>query len=246
MFDLTGELALVTGASRGIGRGVASALAAAGAGVVVASRTLADVELVAAEIRDAGGEAQAMALDVSEAEQVQGQLGQFVKETPITIVVNNAGITRDGLFMRMKESDWRSVLETNLDGAYRVTRAVISSMVRQRHGRVINISSVVGQMGNPGQANYVASKAGLIGLTKALAREVASRGITVNAITPGYIETDMTSQMSEKARDAMLAMVPLRRIGSVEDIAAATVFLSSKEAGYITGHVLSINGGIYM
>lgn len=242
MFKLEGQVALVTGAARGIGRRVAEVLQEAGATLVLADFADWDEELTAL---DGGGFG--IRLDVTSPEQVKAVLGKIVDRFGrLDIVVNNAGITRDGLLIRMKDEDWRRVLTTNLDGAFFVTREAVSRMMRQRYGRVVNIASVVGLMGNPGQANYVASKAGLVGFTKAVAREVASRNITVNAVAPGYIATSMTDELSEKVREELLGMVPVGRIGSAEDVANGVLFLASREAGYITGHVLNINGGMYM
>jgi 3-oxoacyl-[acyl-carrier protein] reductase len=222
-------------------------LSSHGAAVILASRSQEASETVAESIREQGGVALAVAMDVGEPDQVEGALACVVEQFErVDILVNNAGITRDNLLLRMKEEEWRQVLSVNLDGVFYVTRKVVAGMLRQRYGRVVNITSVVGQMGNPGQANYAASKAGIIGLTKALAREVASRNITVNAIAPGFIETDMTAQMKEQVKDQLKAGIPLKRLGTVEDIASGVLFLASKDAGYITGHVLNINGGMYM
>jgi len=247
MYDFSDQVALVTGASRGIGRQVALELSSHGAAVILASRSQEASETVAESIREQGGVALAVAMDVGEPDQVEGALACVVEQFErVDILVNNAGITRDNLLLRMKEEEWRQVLSVNLDGVFYVTRKVVAGMLCQRYGRVVNITSVVGQMGNPGQANYAASKAGIIGLTKALAREVASRNITVNAIAPGFIETDMTAQMKEQVKDQLKAGIPLKRLGTVEDIASGVLFLASKDAGYITGHVLNINGGMYM
>lgn len=247
MFDFSGQVALVTGASRGIGRKIAEELAARGARVVLASRSPAALEACAEEIRGHGQEALAMEMDVSQPAQVKTALAAVFKRLErIDILVNNAGISRDNLLLRMKEEEWRQVLHTNLDGLYYVTREVAGRMVRRRYGRIINITSVVAQTGNPGQANYVASKAGIIGFTKALARELASRSITVNAVAPGFIDTEMTRQLGEKASQELQEMIPVKRVGTVEDVAWGVLFLASKEAGYITGHVLNINGGMYM
>ena len=245
MHNLADQVALVTGASRGIGRQVALALSSHGAAVVLASRSQEGCEVVAESIREQGGKALTIQMDVGEPDQVEGALACVVEQFErVDILVNNAGITRDNLLLRMKEEEWRQVLSVNLDGVFYVTRKVVAGMLCQRYGRVVNITSVVGQMGNPGQANYAASKAGIIGLTKALAREVASRNITVNAIAPGFIETDMTAQMKEQVKDQLKAGIPLKRLGTVEDIASGVLFLASKDAGYITGHVLNINGGM--
>ncbi len=247
MSDLSNCVALVTGASRGIGRKVAEDLASHGAAVAVAARSLSAIEECADAIRKKGGESLAVQLDVSNPEQVNDCVTQIRERFgKIDILVNNAGIVRDNLLLRMKEEEWRTVLSTNLDGVFYVTQAVIKGMIRERFGRVINITSVVGQMGNAGQTNYVASKSGLIGFTKALARELGGRNVTVNAVAPGFIETDMTRDLPEKTRIELEASIPLKRLGNVEDVAFGVRFLASKEAGYITGHVLSINGGMYM
>ncbi len=239
--------AFVTGASRGIGKACAEALAEAGARVVVAARTLDRCEEVAAGIRARGQEAMAVAIDLSSKESIVQAIGQATKDFgPIHILVNNAGITKDGLSMRMKTEDWQTVIDTNLSGSFFASQAVMQGMMKERWGRIINIVSVVGEMGNAGQANYVASKAGLIGLTKSLAREVASRNITVNAVSPGFISTDMTAVLSEELKQKMLANIPLARFGAAEDIAAAVRFLASDGASYITGQVLDVNGGMYM
>ena len=247
MNDFSDQVALVTGASRGIGRQIALDLSSHGAAVILVSRSQEASETVAESIREQGGVALAVPMDVGEPDQVESALAYVAEQFErVDILVNNAGITRDNLLLRMKEEEWRQVLNVNLDGVFHVTRKVVAGMLRQRYGRIVNITSVVGQMGNPGQANYAASKAGIIGLTKALAREVASRNITVNAIAPGFIETDMTAQMKEQVKDQLKAGIPLKRLGTVEDIAGGVLFLASKNAGYITGHVLNINGGMYM
>jgi 3-oxoacyl-[acyl-carrier protein] reductase len=244
---LTGRIALVTGASQGIGRACAIELAKAGATVALAARNVGKLEAVAAEIAAAGGEARAYALDVSSEESIKACAKAVITDLgKVDILVNNAGITKDGLALRMKLADFEDVLRTNLTGAFLLTQAVISSMMKGRWGRVINITSVVGETGAAGQANYAASKAGMIGLTKSLAREFASRGITVNAIAPGFIQTAMTDELTEAQKAAILAHIPLARYGSDADIAAAVAFLASDAAGYITGHTLDINGGMYM
>ena len=247
MLEFADQVALVTGASRGIGRQIALKLSSHGAAVILADLSQEDNETVAESIREQGGKALAVQMDVGDPDQVESALARLEEDFErVDVLVNNAGITRDNLLLRMKEEQWRQVLNVNLDGAFYVTRKVVAGMVRRRYGRVVNIASVVGQMGNSGQANYVASKAGIIGLTKALAREVASRNITVNAIAPGFIETDMTANLKEQVRDQLKASVPLKRLGTVEDVTYGVLFLASKEAGYITGHVLNINGGMYM
>lgn len=239
--------ALVTGASRGIGKACALALASAGHRLVLASRTVEKLEETAGEIRSAGAEAFVVEVDLSSRDSITEGFGKAAKEFGrIDILVNNGGMTKDGLAMRMKPADWDIVLQTNLTGAFHAIQQVMPAMMRERWGRIVNISSVVGEMGNPGQANYVASKAGLIGLTKSLAREIGSRGITVNAVAPGFIETDMTHGLSAELKQKMLEQTPIGRIGTPEDIAHAVKFLASEEAGFITGHVLDVNGGIYM
>ena len=239
--------ALVTGASRGIGRACALALAQAGARIALAARQRDKLKKVAEEIRALGREACVVELDMASIESIQAAFAAVSKEFGrIQILVNNAGITRDGLAMRMKREDWDLVLQTNLSGAFFAIQQVLPAMIRERWGRIVNISSVVGESGNPGQSNYAASKAGLIGLTKSLAQEVASRNVTVNAVAPGFVETDMTEVLGAEVRDRLLAAIPLKRLGSPEDIAAAVRFLVSEEAGYITGHVLDVNGGMYM
>jgi 3-oxoacyl-[acyl-carrier protein] reductase len=244
---MTNRTAFITGASRGIGRACALALSDAGARVALAARSVDQLETLAAEIRAKGREAFVVPLDLTSSESIKEAIGKTAKEFgPITILVNNAGVTKDNLALRMKKDDWDLVIATNLTGAFLAIQQVLSGMMRERWGRIINISSLVGEMGNPGQANYVASKAGLIGLTKSIAQEMGSRNITVNAVAPGYIETDMTTVLSQELKDKMLANIPLKRIGRVEDVAAAVRFLASEEAGYITGHVLDVNGGLYM
>jgi 3-oxoacyl-[acyl-carrier protein] reductase len=246
MIDLSGKIAIVTGASRGIGRGIAVLLASRGAHVVAAARgdnAAATVDAIA----QAGGRAEAASLDVTDAASVGAALdGALQRHGRIDILVNNAGIARDNLMLRMKRDDWDQVIATNLTSAFTTVQAVLKPMIRQRSGRIISISSVVGQMGNAGQANYAASKAGLIGFSKALAKEVASRNITVNVVTPGLIETDMTRAISEKAQGDWSSAIPLGRLGTPADIAAAVCFLASDEASYITGQVLAVNGGMYM
>jgi 3-oxoacyl-[acyl-carrier protein] reductase len=244
---MTNRTAFITGASRGIGRACALALSEAGARVALAARSTAQLEELAGEIRSQGREAFAVTIDMTSAESIQEAFAKVAKEFgAIAILVNNAGITKDGLALRMKKDDWDSVLATNLTGAFLATQQVLQPMMKERWGRVINISSVVGEMGNPGQANYVASKAGLIGLTKALAQEMGSRNITVNAVAPGFIETDMTHKLSQELKDNLVGHIALKRIGKPEDVAAAVRFLASEEARYITGHVLNVNGGLYM
>ncbi|NOT45488.1 MAG: 3-oxoacyl-ACP reductase FabG [Acidobacteria bacterium] len=246
MFDLTNRIALVTGASRGIGRGVAEALASRGAVVIAAARE-DHASPTVETIRAAGGRAEAVALDVTDTAGVEAVVaGVLERHGRIDVLVNNAGITRDQLLLRMKREDWDQVLATNLTAAFTCAQAVLKPMIRQRAGRIISVGSVVGQMGNAGQANYAASKAGLIGFSKALAREVASRHVTVNVVTPGLVETDMTKALSDKTQVDWASQIPLGRLGVPADIAAAVCFLASDEASYITGHVLAVNGGMYM
>lgn len=247
MAGLEGRIALVTGASQGIGRAVAIELARAGATVALAARNEAKLAEVKSEIEAAGGKAESFALDVSSEDSIKATAKDILaKLGTVHVLVNNAGVTKDGLVLRMKTADWHDVLHTNLTGAFLLTQAVLQPMMKARWGRVINITSVVGEIGQAGQANYAASKAGMIGLTKSLAREFASRGITVNAVAPGYIETAMTAVLNDDQKNAMLGAVPLGRAGVDADIAAAVRFLASDEAGYITGHTLDVNGGMYM
>lgn len=236
---MTNRTAFVTGASRGIGRACARALAEAGARVVLAARDRAKLEEAASEIPGSTW----IELDLASPQSIKDA---FAKAGKVDILVNNAGVTKDGLALRMKKDDWDVVLATNLTGAFLAIQQVLHGMMKERWGRIINISSVVGEAGNPGQANYVASKAGLIGLTKSIAQEMGSRNITVNAVAPGFIETDMTASLSPELKDNMLGHIPLKRFGRSEDVAAAVRFLASEEAGYITGHVLKVNGGMYM
>ncbi|WP_035348674.1 3-oxoacyl-[acyl-carrier-protein] reductase [Edaphobacter aggregans] len=247
MSTLNGRIALVTGASQGIGRACALELARRGAQVALAARNADKLAEVAQEITAAGGTAKAYILDISSEESIKaGAKAVLADFGKVEILVNNAGITRDILSMRMKRADWDSVLTTNLTGAFLLTQAVMSAMVKNRWGRIINITSVVGETGQAGQANYAASKAGLIGLTKSLARELASRTITVNAVAPGYIETAMTSVLTDDQKKANFQYIPLGRVGTDLDVAHAVAFLASEEASYITGHTLDVNGGMYM
>lgn len=247
MFSLAEKVAMVTGASQGIGRATAIALAAAGARVALAARNEEKLAQVAKQIESAGGEALALKIDVADAEQVKAGFQQILARFGrLDILVNNAAITRDGLALRMKLEDWETVLRTNLTAAHLCTQQALGTMMKQRWGRIINVTSVVAETGNAGQANYVAAKAGLIGLTRAIATEMASRNITVNAVAPGFIATPMTEPLPEKVKEEMKARIPLGRFGADHDVAAAIVFLASEEAAYITGHVLDVNGGMRM
>ncbi len=247
MFDLSNKVAVVTGASRGIGKSIAKAYARANAHVVCVSRTEKVLSAVVGEIKKENGSASVSACDVSDPET----FNSLVKDTgdtygSVDILINNAGVTRDSLIMRMSEDDWNTVIDTNLKGAFNGIKAVTRIMMKQRFGRIINISSVVGLVGNAGQANYASAKAGLIGLTKATAKELASRNITVNCIAPGYIATDMTNQMDDQTKDLLISQIPLGHIGSPDDIAATAPFLASDEAGYITGQTITVDGGMVM
>ena len=244
---LSNQVAVVTGAGRGIGRAIALKLAAAGANVVCVSRTAENSEKVAGEIREGGRQAWAYAVDVADTKAVEATGEKILTQTGrVDVLVNNAGVTRDGLIMRMTEEDWDTVLDTNLKGAFSFTKAFSRALLKQRSGRIINISSVIGLIGNAGQCNYAASKAALIGFTKAAARELASRGITVNAIAPGFIETDMTSALTEPMRAELLKKIPLNALGQADDIAEAALFLAGPGARYITGQVLTVDGGMVM
>ena len=247
MNNLQGRIALVTGASQGIGRAVALELARSGAVVGLAARNQAKLDEAAAEIKAAGGQAEVFAMDVASEEAIKaGARAVLDRFGKVEILVNNAGITRDGLMLRMKRADWDDVISSNLTGTFLLTQTLLAPMLKNRWGRIVNLSSVVGRTGQAGQVNYAASKAGLIGLTRSMAREVASRGITVNAVAPGYIETPMTAVLDEKQRTAMLAQIPLGRAGTAEEVAQAVAFLASDAAAYITGHVLDVNGGMFM
>ncbi|MGB6884716.1 MAG: 3-oxoacyl-[acyl-carrier-protein] reductase [Candidatus Acidiferrum sp.] len=247
MFNLKDKAALVTGASQGIGRETALALAEAGAKVAVAARNEEKLTTLVNEIVNAGGEALAIKMDVADADQIKSGFKQTLEKFGrLDILVNNAAITRDGLALRMKLEDWDAVIRTNLTGAHLCIQQALATMVRARAGRIINIASVVAQMGNAGQANYVAAKAGLVGLTKAVAIEIASRNITVNAVAPGFIVTPMTDVLSDKVKDELKLRIPLGRMGTARDVASAIVFLASDEAANITGHVLDVNGGLYL
>jgi 3-oxoacyl-[acyl-carrier protein] reductase len=245
--SLAGKVALVTGASRGIGRGIAGAIAAEGAEVVATARAVDALHDTVEEIRAAGGRARAVALDISDDASVSTVLPELLKGYgTIPLLVNNAGITQDNLLLRMKKDDWDRVVDTNLTGVYRVLRELVPGMVKGRYGRIVNVTSVVARLGNPGQANYCASKAGIEGLTRSLARELASRNVTVNCVAPGFIDTDMTRSLGEDARKKLSEQVPLRRLGTPADVAAAVVFLLGEGASYITGTTVDVNGGMYM
>ena len=247
MSQLANQVAVVTGAGRGIGRAIALKFAGEGADVVCVSRTSENAEKVANEVRGAGREAWAYAVDVSDAKAVAAA-GEAILSVAgrVDILVNNAGVTRDGLLMRMSEEDWDAVLDTNLKGAFLFTKALARAFIKQRSGRVINVASIIGLIGNAGQCNYAASKAALIGFTKSVARELASRGITVNALAPGFIETDMTSALGAQVREELLEKIPLKVLGQAEDVANAALFLASSAARYITGQVLTVDGGMVM
>jgi 3-oxoacyl-[acyl-carrier protein] reductase len=245
---LDGEVALVTGASRGIGRAIAAALLAQGAAVAGTATTAAGAARIGEELADAGGQVIGLQLDVTDPASVDATLAAVADRLGAApgILVNNAGITRDGLLMRMQDADWDAVIGTNLTAVYRLTKACLRPMTKARKGRIINIASVVGATGNAGQTNYAAAKAGMIGFTKSLAREVGSRGITANCVAPGFIDTDMTRALGDAQREALLASIPLNRLGAAEEIAAAVAFLASPAAGYITGETLHVNGGMHM
>ena len=247
MFRLDGKTALVTGASQGIGKAVAALLARQGARVVLAARTAEKLAAVAGEIEAAGGQAAALALDVAQAEAIPERLKELPAEfAAIDILVNNAGITADNLLARMSLADWEQVLRTNLTAAFALSRELVRGMMKRRWGRIISVSSVVGLMGNAGQANYAAAKAGLVGFSKSLARELGSRNITVNVVAPGYVETAMTERLPEAARAQLAGAIPLGRLGRVEDVAWAVLYLASEEGGYVTGHALNVSGGLYI
>ncbi len=244
---LKNEIAFVTGASRGIGRAIAEGLGREGATVIGTATTQAGADAISERLADVGIKGTGLQLNVTEQESVDAAM-KFIKEgyAAPTVLVNNAGITRDNLLMRMKEDEWQSIIDTNLTSVYRLSKACLRGMMKAKGGRIINIASVVGSTGNPGQANYCAAKAGMIGFTKSLAREVGIRGITVNAVAPGFIDTDMTRELPEQQRDALLAGIPLARLGAPEEIANAVIFLASSNASYITGETIHVNGGMYM
>ena len=244
---LQNDIALVTGASRGIGREIALTLARAGARVIGTATSAGGAETIGAALQDAGGTGRGAVLDVSDPASIEALVADLdaAGELP-TILVNNAAITRDGLLLRMKPEDWDAVISTNLSAVFRLSKACLRRMMKERRGRIVNLTSVVGLTGNPGQTNYAAAKAGLLGFTKSLAQEVASRGITVNAVAPGFIDTDMTRTLPEAQRTALLERIPSGRLGSAADVAAAVLFLASAQAGYITGETLHVNGGMYM
>jgi len=245
--SLTGKIALVTGASRGIGQGIAMHLGNAGATVIGTATSDAGAEAIASSLQDAGIDGHGRKLDVTDSETVTSLIKELgTQDLSPQILVNNAGITRDGLLMRMKEDDWQQIIDTNLTAIYRLSKACLRGMMKARSGRIINIGSVVGTMGNPGQANYAAAKAGVIGFSKALAQEVGARGVTVNTVAPGFIQTDMTEALNESQRADLESRIPLGRLGEVSDIAAAVAFLASDQASYITGETLHINGGMNM
>jgi 3-oxoacyl-[acyl-carrier protein] reductase len=242
-----GRVALVTGASRGIGESIARRLASEGAQVLAAARNADALERVVQEIVGGGGKASALRLDLADAASIESAVKAALEGGgAIDVLINNAGVTEDNLILRMSRASWDRVIATNLTGAFLLTQAVVKSMVRKRYGRIVNVTSVVGLMGNAGQANYAASKAGLVGLTKTVARELASRNITCNAVAPGFIETEMTAKMTPAAREALSGQIPLGRLGTPADVAEAVAFLASEEAGYVTGHVLNVSGGLYI
>lgn len=243
--DLSGKTALVTGASRGIGEAIARRLAESGANVICAARTVSRVQELASSITAAGGKASGVELDIAGAD-VRDRVKALLDQQPIDILVNNAGVTEDDLFIRMKPDAWSNVMRTNLDSAFHITQEIVKKMIRARWGRVINISSVVGLSGNPGQVNYASSKAAIVGFTKSLALEIGSRNVTVNAIAPGFIQTAMTDAMTDDAKQALEGRIALKRLGTPDDVAYSVVFLASEQAGYITGTVLNISGGLYM
>lgn len=247
IFSVSDQVALITGASRGIGAAIADLLAAAGATVIGTATTQAGADAIGERLAGAGLPGRGAVLDVREAESIDALFKEIAaREGAVTVLVNNAGITRDNLMMRMKEEEWDDIISTNLTSAFRLSKAVLRGMMKQRHGRIITISSVVGVMGNVGQANYAAAKSGLAGFTKSLAREVGSRGITVNLVAPGFIDTEMTERLGEEQRAALRQQIPLQKLGSVDDVAVAVLYLASAAAGYVTGATIHVNGGMYM
>jgi len=247
LLALTGEIALVTGASRGIGAGIAHALGLAGATVLGTATTDAGAAAITARFGEQGIAGRGLVLDASSAASVSAAQKEIEsREGAVTVLVNNAGITRDNLLLRMKDEDWDAVIATNLTSVFLTSKSFVRGMLKQRHGRIINISSVIGAMGNPGQANYAAAKAGIVGFSKSLAREVGSRGITVNVVAPGFIQTDMTNAMPEEQRDRLAAQIPLQRLGTVDDVAGVVLFLASRAGAYVTGETVHVNGGLLM
>ena len=247
LLSLAGERALVTGASRGIGAAIADTLGRAGATILGTATTEAGAAAISERFRAAGISGRGLVLDVSRADDIAAaEAGIAAREGQVSVLVNNAGITRDGLLLRMKDDDWNAVIATNLSSVYLMSKVFLRGMLKQRHGRIISISSVIGAMGNAGQANYAAAKAGMVGFSKSLAREVGSRGITVNVVAPGFIETDMTRALPDAQRQQLAAQIPLQRLGSVDDVAGAVLFLASRAGGYVTGETLHVNGGLLM
>ena len=247
LLSLAGEIALVTGASRGIGAGIADALGRAGATVIGTATTEAGAAAITARLREQGMTGRGLVLDASCADSVAAAEKDIAaREGPVSILVNNAGITRDNLLLRMKDEEWDAVIATNLSSVFLTSKTFVRGMLKKRHGRIINISSVIGAMGNAGQANYAAAKAGIVGFSKSLAREVGSRGITVNVVAPGFIQTDMTSALPDEQREKLAAQIPLQRLGTVEDVAGAVLFLASRAGAYVTGETLHVNGGLLM
>ncbi len=247
LFSLAGQVVLVTGASRGIGAAISDMLGAAGANVVGTATSQAGADAISQRFNGDGVNGRGAVLDVREPESIGALIKDIAaNEGPVTVLVNNAGITRDNLMMRMKDEEWDDIIQTNMTSVFRLSKAVLRGMMKARHGRIITISSVVGVMGNPGQANYAAAKAGVIGFTKSLAREVGSRGITVNLVAPGFIATEMTEQLGEEQREALKGQIPLQNLGSVDDVAAAVLYLATAAAKYVTGETIHVNGGMYM
>ena len=247
IFSLAGQVVLVTGASRGIGAAISDMLGTAGASVVGTATSQAGADAISERFDSNGTAGRGAVLDVREADSIDALIKDIAgKEGPVTVLVNNAGITRDNLMMRMKDDEWDDIIQTNLTSVFRLSKAVLRGMMKARYGRIISISSVVGVMGNPGQANYAAAKAGVVGFTKSLAREVGSRGITVNLVAPGFIETEMTEQLGDEQRAALKERIPLQKLGMVDDVAAAVLYLATPAADYVTGETIHVNGGMYM